>query len=244
MTASEQLVEINVRLKDSNMGVKIELIGNRLYLRATLPPKPNSNRSRPFQQRIALGICANKKGVKRAESEAYKLGGLLACKEFRWDVYLQNSPDSPPVRYIANLIKDFENFYFETRQRNDKSETTWCVEYLRVFKRLPQNELLNKEAILQVVRNTQPDTRARKRVCMSLQALAQFAGIKIDLKAYKGTYSPKKATPRDLPTDAIIAKTYYEIKDDAWRWVYGMLAAYGLRNHEVFRLDLEALLNT
>ncbi|MGB6301555.1 MAG: site-specific integrase [Rivularia sp. (in: cyanobacteria)] len=237
----EDLREINKRLTDALMGVRIEQLGNKLYLRATLPPKPNSDKSKPYQQRIALGINASKKGIKRAEAEAYKLAGLLACKDFKWEIYLQESPDSPPVRYVKDLIEAFETFYFETRQRNNKTETTWKVEYLRIFKRLSQDELLTKEAILQVVRNTQPDTRARKRVCMSLQALAQFAGIKINLKPYKGKYSPKKATPRNLPDDMTIAKCFYEIKDEAWRWVYGMLATYGLRNHEVFRLDFGAI---
>lgn len=237
----EELVEINKRLADALMGVRVEKLGNNLYLRATLPPKPNSDKSKPSQQRIALGIKANKKGIKRAEAEAYKLAGLLACKEFKWEVYLQNSPEAPPARYIKDLIPAYETFYFETRQRNHKTETTWTVEYLRIFKRLPQNELLTKEAILKVVRGTQPDTRTRKRVCVSLQMLANFAGVNINLKPYKGKYSPKKATPRDLPDDLTIAKHYFEIKDEAWRWVYGMLATYGLRNHEVFRLDLNAL---
>ncbi|GAX39741.1 integrase family protein [Tolypothrix sp. NIES-4075] len=34
---------------------------------------------------------------------------------------------------------------------------------------------------------------------------------------------------------------FYQIEDEAWRWVYGMLATYGLRNHEVFRLDFGAI---
>lgn len=241
MNSGDQIKEINQRLTDALMGVRIERINNKLYLRATLPPKPNSDKSKPYQQRIALGVNASKKGIKRAEAEAYKLAGLLACKDFSWEIYLKDSYDSPPVRYVKDLIEAFETFYFETRQRNGKSETTWKVEYLRIFKRLPQDELLSKEALLQVVRGTQPDTRSRKRVCMSLQALAEFARLDINLGPYKGKYSPKKATPRDLPDDLLIAKTYYEIKDEAWRWVFGMLATYGLRNHEVFRLDIRAI---
>ncbi|WP_414622067.1 site-specific integrase [Calothrix sp. CCY 0018] len=239
--SAEELNAINKRLAEGLMGVRVEQLGSKLYLRATLPPKPNSDKSRPSQQRIALGIKANSRGVKRAEAEAYKLAGLLACKDFEWEIYLQGSPESPLVRYIKDLIVDFENFYFETRQRNHKTVTTWTVEYLRVFLKLPQDELLTKEAILKVVTATRPDTRTRKRVCMGLQSLADFAGIKINLKPYKGKYSPKKATPRDLPDDATIAKYFFEIENESWRWVYGMLATYGLRNHEVFRLDFNAI---
>jgi integrase len=78
---------------------------------------------------------------------------------------------------------------------------------------------------------------------MALGALAKFAQIDINLKPYAGRYSPKKVSPRNLPTDTIIAQHFYQIEDEAWRWVYGMLATYGLRNHEVFRLDFKALAN-
>ena len=237
----EQLAAINQRLKDALMGVKVELRGDSLHLRATLPPRPNSDKSKPYQQRIPLEIKANKKGIKRAEAEAYKLAGLLACKEFKWGIYLKDVPQAPSAVYIKDLISAYEEFYFQTRQRNHKTETTWKIDYYRIFKKLPQDEFLTKEAIMKIVTATQPDTRYRMRVCMSLQTLANFAELDVNLKPYKGKYSPKKATPRDLPDDTTIAKYFYEIEDEAWRWVYGMLATYGLRNHEVFRLDFNVI---
>ena len=239
----EQIAVINQRLKDARIGVRVEVLGNSLYLRATLPPKPNTNKSEPYQQRISLGIKASKEGVKRAKAEAYKLGGLLACKDFKWEIYLKDSPEVPPVLYIKDLIVAYEEFYFQTRQRNHKTETTWNVEYDEIFRKLPQDELLTKENIMKIVVGTRPDTRYRLRACMSLQKLADFAGLSINLKPYKGKYSPKKATPRDLPDDITIAKHFYNIKDETWRWVYGMLATYGLRNHEVFRVDIDSLIN-
>jgi integrase len=44
---------------------------------------------------------------------------------------------------------------------------------------------------------------------------------------------------RDLPSDAEIAKHRSLLVDDPEAlWVYGMMATYGLRNHEIFHLDL------
>ena len=88
---------------------------------------------------------------------------------------------------------------------------------------------------------TEPETKNRKRACMALGALARFAKIEVDLKIYSGGYTARSHSPRDLPTDEKIAQTYWEIKNPQWQWVYGMLATYGLRNHEVFRLDLRLL---
>ncbi|MEH2456562.1 site-specific integrase [Nostoc sp.] len=236
------LTKINDRLKIAQTGVRIEQISNRLYLRATLPPKPNSKKTQPYQQRIALGIYASSEGFKRAEAEARLLGGLIACKNFRWDAYLKAPPDeflAPEV--IEVLIQRFEKYYFETRDRNQQSQTTWVIDYWRIFKKLPQTEILLPDNILEVVTATSPDTKTRKRTCMALSALAKFAQVEINLKPYRGKYSPRLVTPRNLPSDITIAKRFYEIESDDWRWVYGMLATYGLRNHEVFRLDLGSL---
>jgi integrase len=47
----------------------------------------------------------------------------------------------------------------------------------------------------------------------------------------------KPINPRLLPSDEEIAVAIEVIGDPGWRWIYGMMATYGLRNHEVFFLD-------
>ena len=232
------IAKANQRLKIAEIGVRIEQKG-MLTLRATLPPKANSSKTSPHQQRIYLGIRPNKSGVKRAEKEAKKLGGLLACKEFSWDIYIKQ--DDPRELSAGEWVRRFEKFYFQKRKRTHKSEYTWKVDYHNIFKRLDPSKPLTPELILSTCTDTEPETKQRKRACMALGALAQFAEIEINLKPYAGSYTAKSHARRDLPDDTKIATTYYQIKNPSWQWVYGMLAAYGLRNHEVFRLDLKAL---
>lgn len=239
MTEIKELIALaNQRLKVASIGVQIELKG-KLVLRATLPPKPTSQKLKPYQQRIYLGISPSKSGLKRAEKEAIKLGGLLACKEFDWSLYIE--VEDPKQVTAGEWVKRFEKFYFQKRKRTHKSEYTWKCDYHNIFKRLDQSKPLTPELLKECCTDTEPETKNRKRACMALGALAKFAEIDIDLKSYSGGYSAKSHTPRDLPTDVEIAQTYYQIKNPQWQWVYGMLAAYGLRNHEVFRLDLRAL---
>jgi integrase len=228
----------NQRLIAGNIGVRIEA-KNKLVLRATLPPKPNSTKPKPHQQRIYLGVPTNRSGVKRAEKEALKLGGLLACKEFDWEIYIKVEGEEEIT--AGESIARFEKFYFQKRQRNFKSEHTWKVDYHNIFKKLDLDKPLTTEAMIECCISTAPETRQRKRACIALGALANFAEIEIDLKPYQGGYTAKSHSPRDLPTDAEIAKTYFAITNPNWQWVYGMLAVYGLRNHEVFRLDLRSL---
>jgi len=63
----------------------------------------------------------------------------------------------------------------------------------------------------------------------------------LDTKCYKGNYSTSQVEPRDLPEDDRIEQRYLSIPNPAWQWVYGMIACYGLRNHEIFHLDLDSL---
>jgi hypothetical protein len=64
--------------------------------------------------------------------------------------------------------------------------------------------------------------------------LSQFAKLDYDPSLLAEKYSPKRVSPRDLPDDRTVAEIGLSIKNSAWRWIYGMMATYGLRNHEVF----------
>ena len=234
----QRLKEANGRLKANCFGVSIEQIGNKLYLRATLPPKPSSDSIKPYQQKISIAN-ANNEGVKIAEREAKKLSIRLDAKTFDWDDYILITPDK--VKTTGDFVTEFEKDYFERKERNFKTETTWRVEYHTVFKTLPLSKILDTEILKQAILSTKPDTRTRQRFCMVCGLLANFAKLTFDPSPYKGSYSPKSRTPRELPTDQLIIDWYSRIGDARWRWVYGMIATYGLRNHEVFFLDLNNL---
>jgi len=238
-TIEGRVAQANGRLKSAGVGVRIEARGNRLLLRAVLPPKPDSNQRNAHQQRISLGVRANPAGLKFAEAEARKIGALLACKEFDWTPYLKES--SPQSQTCGDWIALLEQDYFRRRSRTQKSETTWRGDYLKVFAKLPSDQALTPELLINVALSTPPDTRSRQRYCMALGTLAKLAGLECDLGQYKGKYSPSQVTERDIPSDALIVEWFQKIKNPAWRWVYGMMATYGLRNHEVFKLDHDRL---
>lgn len=212
-------------------------LSQRLYLRATLPPKPGSHHSKCHQQYLSLGTYANPAALKNAEKEALKVGGLLACREFSWNPYLKSHPLAPEPQRVSEWAEEFERDYFDRRLKTQKSQNTWLVDYKRVFDKLPQNQVLTVELIKGAIVSTTPDSRTRKRVCLALGALAKFAGIEFDVKPFRGSYSPTKVSPRKLPDDKLVAQTFYQINDPTWQWVYGILATYGLRPHEIFYLD-------
>jgi len=98
----QQVAQANGRLKQAKIGIVIWKRGDKLSLRGMLPPKPGSPKTTSSQQTIALDIYANPAGIKRAEAEARKVGGQLACKEFSWDIYLKN-PAEPTAKGLNGL---------------------------------------------------------------------------------------------------------------------------------------------
>jgi hypothetical protein len=61
--------------------------------------------------------------------------------------------------------------------------------------------------------------------------------IAVDLKPYRGDYSTEDVK-RTIPTDDEINNAITQIKNPGWRWVSGMMATYGLRDHECWYTTL------
>jgi hypothetical protein len=95
MDISGKLAQANGRLVSANVGVRIEQRGDRLLLRATLPPKPGSTGKGMHQQRLSIGVRANPAGLKEAELEARKIGVLLESGAFDWAPYLRTASGTP-----------------------------------------------------------------------------------------------------------------------------------------------------
>lgn len=226
-----RLNQANGRLKAAKTGVSIVQRSDRLYLQATLPPKPGSGKVTSCQQQIALGVYANPVGISFAEKESRKLGVLLASREFDWSLYAGKKDCE--IKTIANWIQKFEE-----SKRQTVSITTWKTDYARPFGVLPASEPISTETLLIAISRTNPNSRQRRRFCLAFRQLAQFAGMNLEIDKLIGDYSPSKVQPRNLPTDESIAEYFHRIEDRQWQWIYGVIAAYGLRNHEAFFLDM------
>jgi integrase len=228
--------QINKRLKAARIGVAIEVRGDSLSLRATFPPKPGEIGA-PRQQRISLGVLANPEGLQFAESEAKVIGGLLAQGRFDWGCYLKSDRPSETIAYWIEKLSDR---YFSERERNPTTLETWYHEYLQPLSRLPKEESLSEEILRDTLFQwTQPNTRSRRRYALAYAKIADLAGLTHDLRHLIGDYSLRAISPRSLPSDQEIVQFYRSISDRSWKWIYGVMATYGLRNHEAYFLDFE-----
>jgi hypothetical protein len=211
-----------------------------------LPPKKGKDKD--SQQIVSLGVYCNAPGIQSAEKQAQKLASQLALKEFRWGEWGSSQSKNRPKGLASRRdrsgywIEEFETDYFNRKERNKQSQTTWDTDYNHIFKRLNPDETLTGEALIQLVLTTDPDTRQRQRAVMAASSLAKFAEIKVDLGRYKGNYSYLKNNNRILPTEEEIIQYYWSIPNPHWQRVFGLMAAYGISNHELFYVDLDSLL--
>lgn len=230
MDFTEQLNRANGRLKAAKIPCRITQVKQSLYVRGTFPPPPGSVKDRPYQQRIALGLPVNGRGIKLAEERAREIGIALDADRFDWAQWRGS-----PAQTVGEWVQQFEQKFFA----EGGQETTWKTDYRQPFNKLPPDANLTVELLLQVAQTTKTNTRSRVRACNALRQLAELAGLPGDaIGAIKGNYSAKEVDPRRLPTDEQIATWRGLITNPGWRWLYGMLAAYGLRPHEVFRCEL------
>ena len=213
----------NLRLKGAILPVSLTRKGSSLYVRATLPPPPDSDKSLPHQQHLKLGMKANLLALKQAEAIAKKIGAAVLLKEFRWSDYGRGDK-KPDKQTAAAWCKAFEVHYFEATERNPTTEETFKTLYLDYLKRLPQTQVLTREGLERTIKATQPNSCQRAAICIAFKRFGLFAGIDIIFitKVLKGTYSSFKTAPRDLPSAQVIVDWWSKIPNRGWRWVYGV----------------------
>jgi integrase len=252
----DRVAQLNLRLKTARLGVQVERRGEKLNLRGTFPPRPGSLLLRSHQQRLSLGLPATTAGLKQAEQQAKIIAAQLLQKSFDWRNYLR--VDGLGWLHELSLeqrIQAFEQEFFAQRQQKQPAfspsgtKTTWDSAYMPYFRKLmaiaeSHPRLTIVEAIYATVQATSVNSRSRQTCCTALNALSEFLNLELPtpLKSFWGNYSPSQTESRQLPTDELIIASLDNIPHPGWRFVYGIMAAYGLRNHEVFFTDYQQLL--
>ena len=247
------LVKVNARLKAAQLGLQIERRGEKLALRGTLPPRPGSDRQQPHQQRIPLKLPASKAGLKQAEQEAKIVAAKLIEQTFDWRRYVvEYGPILNSDELTAKVAAFEQHYQAEGLADPDKHpasiKVTWSKAYAPYFRKLLELRdrrptLSLPEAIVATVKSTRANSRSRQVCCTAMDAFAHFLTMElpVDLKTLWGKYGTTRTQMRSLPTDDEIVAWFSKIPNPDWQFVYGIMAVYGLRNHEVFFCDYKPL---
>ena len=210
--------------------VAIERRGSKLALRGSFPKKPGEGRGNK-QRQIALGIFANPDGVKVAKAKAQRLESDLNMDRFKWSDWENGRAAATGQKTAADWAKEFGKIKAATVK-----ETSFQANYDEPLRSLPKKPLTEEMLVAHIISRGAANTWTRKNDCMVFKQLAKFAGQSVDFSTIKGSYKPKPISPDDLPSDEEIEAIWQSITTPGWRWIYGMLATYGLRPHEVFKI--------
>ena len=232
---------INLSLADAGMPVTLEATTGRgsLRLRGTFPPKPGSHRKKSYQQRLSLNTYNTPEGLEYAKAEAFKVGAQLLRHEFEWPIpeVEQNAIESTTGYWVGK----FKAQWLETQTGSAEAlDKRWRENYwYPCFKHLDASRKLTTVYLGNVANNQwRPNSRAKQKGVQLLSRLADMAGVDFDPSQFKSGYNPNKVK-REIPTDDQIESVIDDIKNRRWQWVAGMMATYGLRDHEVFVCQLE-----
>jgi len=248
------LREHNALLASSGVALRLERRGQRLALRGPLPCRQGG--SRLVVQRISLGYPADAAGLDQASTALRRVVQQLQQQSFCWSQWGGSSkPPStvgvPAPSEAAAAIERFERGFFNDprRRRNPAgARTTWTSAYLPYLRRLrrwaaEQPQPLATPLLEAVLESYPLASRSRQQCGTALAALARAETIALpdDWADRAGGYGLHAAQFRQLPSDTQILEWIERIPNPGWRLAYGLMATYGLRNHEVFFTDLSAL---
>ena len=253
MNVIQEINNINNKFANQGSKLRIEKRGEKLNIRGSLPSKEDKKNFKI--QRISLGIKADVSGLEEAKKKLQLINLQLELNQFDWINWIDN-PSQKKIKNdfeFSNKLDQFEVFFFKESKNEYLSstrKTTWRSSYKPYLKRILNiYNSCNDQDLSKIFQKTlesyKEGSRSRKQCATSLSVLAKFLVIKLpeDWKLNSKGYGLNKAGFRDLPTDEAIEKLWEKIPNKSWKFVFGLMATYGLRNHEVFFCDLSSLTN-
>jgi len=124
------LSKANARLKLLKISLRVK--GERLYLQATLPPKPTGQNLSDMdratqkwkQQKIYLGLKVSPEGVRLAEAKAREISGMLLQNAFDWLDYWKPTEVKSSLPTVADWIAKAKEEFFSDRD-SPSLRRTW-----------------------------------------------------------------------------------------------------------------------
>ena len=251
MNVIQEINNVNDKFATKGSKLRIEKRGDRLNIRGSLPSKDDKNNFKV--QRISLGLKADISGLEEAKKKLQLINLQIELNQFEWINWI-NSSNKKEIQNdyeFSTRIDQFEEHFFKEEKNEyltSTRKTTWRSSYKPYLKRVlniyysSTNEDL-ENIFLETLKTYKEGSRSRKQCATSLSVLANFLDVKLpeDWKLNAKGYGLNKASFRDLPTDDVIEKLWEKIPNKSWKFVFGLMATYGLRNHEVFFCDLGSL---
>ena len=252
MDENQKLLDINHDLESKGINLRIEKRGKVLNIRGSLPDKKSHNLSKI--QRISLKLPHNINGLEEARKAIELIDFQLKKNQFSWSNWIKEktiTTTKTNKSVVSNEIESFKRQFFSDTSRSKSPAgmiSTWQSAYKPYLNRLigvsnKSTFKLNEELLLKTLLSYRKNSRSRQQCGIALSALARYLKLELpeNWKRLQSGYGIYESNFRELPSDEEIIDSFKLIPNPKWRFVFGLMATYGLRNHEVFFSDLSCL---
>ena len=231
MKPETKVAKANNRLKESGAKAKLLIRGKSLALQFTFEGK---------QYKKSVGKLSDE-SIKRAEQLALQVTNDLLYNRFSWENYPQWNKKEKALwekADIKDLICSFEEHYWKTHERKYTTEASFKSNYGACLAKLSENTKLTTQCVTKIIETTKPNSHSRQRTIKCLKAFCRFCEFDFNLDKYQG--NKPKASKKYVPTKEEIERDWLKFEEfkehcRSWleqRWIFSMMACYGLRNHE------------
>ena len=252
MDENQKLLDINQDLESKGINLRIEKRGKVLNIRGSLPDKKSHDLSKV--QRISLKLPYDINGLEEARKAIELVDFQLKKNQFCWSNWIKEkalSSTKTNKTVISNEIESFKRQFFSDTSRSKSSAgmiSTWQSAYKPYLNRLigvshKSTLKLSEELLVKILLSYKENSRSRQQCGIALSALARHLKLELpeNWKQLQSGYGIHESNFRELPSDEEIINSFKLIPNPKWRFVFGLMATYGLRNHEVFFSDLSCL---
>ena len=243
---TDLLQDANAELKRGRVGVSIQQMRNRLFLRSVLPSKIDGKGA--TQQRVPTGELATKSGLKRSVNLARKLATEKKLESFDWSNWLKSAPSEQSRAEVQTESQTVEAWVqrfkvdwwddktLDTTAQKSQAKRSWYA-YEVQFNRIPnQKDVLTVDLLVEVAKTTAPGSKPRHEFCQKAKALAKFADLP-GIKKLEKVHTKYAAKVPKLPTDEeLFAFAEKHRHDGRFGWCFAALVVYGCRVSEVYSL--------
>ena len=243
---TDLLQDANAELKRGRVGVSIQQMRNRLFLRSVLPSKVDGKGA--TQQRVPTGELATKSGLKRSVNLAHKLATEKKLESFDWSNWLKSAPSEQSREEVQTESQTVEAWVqrfkvdwwddrtLDTTAQKSQAKRSWNA-YEVQFNRIPnQKDLLTVDLLVEVAKTTKAGSKPRHEFCQKAKALAKFADLP-GIKKLEKVHTKYAAKVPKLPTDEeLFAFAEKHRHDGRFGWCFAALVVYGCRVSEVYSL--------
>jgi len=252
MDENQKLLDINQDLESKGINLRIEKRGKVLNIRGSLPDKKSPSLYKV--QRISLKLPYDINGLEEAKKAIELIDFQLNKSQFCWSHWIKEKAISLTKNNKLDVVNEIERFKKQFFADTSKSKSpsgmisTWQSAYKPYMNRLigisnKSSLKLSEELLLKILLSYKENSRSRQQCGIALGALARHINLELpeNWKRLQSGYGINASKFRELPSDEEIINSFKLIPNPKWRFVFALMATYGLRNHEVFFSDLSCL---